>query len=119
MTHHEAEEFAAAWIAAWNSHSLDRILSHYTEDFEMSSPFIVQFLQEPSGCLVGKKAIRAYWELALTRMPDLHFELISLSIGVHSLALHYTNHQERLGTEVFWFNDNKLVYRAAAHYLMT
>ena len=27
--------FAAEWIAAWNSHDLERILAHYTDDFEM------------------------------------------------------------------------------------
>ena len=26
-----AFEFAEEWIASWNSHDLDRILSHYTE----------------------------------------------------------------------------------------
>ena len=36
-----AESFAAEWIEAWNSHDLDRILSHYTDDFVMSSPRIV------------------------------------------------------------------------------
>ena len=27
-----AEQFAAGWIAAWNGHDLDQILSHYTDD---------------------------------------------------------------------------------------
>ncbi len=118
MTDQEANQFARTWIEDWNSHSLDRILSHYTEDFAMSSPFIIEFLQEPSGCLVGKKAIRAYWQSALARMPELHFELTALYVGANSLAIHYTNQQGRLATEVFWFNESKLVFRAAAHYLM-
>lgn len=33
-----ALEFARDWIESWNSHDMDRILSHYTDDFEMSSP---------------------------------------------------------------------------------
>ena len=49
-----AEAFAAEWIAAWNSHDLERILSHYTEDFAMSSPGIVKLASEPSGTLKGK-----------------------------------------------------------------
>ena len=36
-----AEHFAADWIDSWNSHDLGRILSHYTDDFEMSSPIII------------------------------------------------------------------------------
>ncbi|MEI8247817.1 MAG: hypothetical protein WCI51_18415 [Lentisphaerota bacterium] len=37
-----ALEFATEWIAAWNSHDLNRVLSHYSEDFETSSPFIAK-----------------------------------------------------------------------------
>jgi ketosteroid isomerase-like protein len=50
-----AERFAKEWVAAWNSHDLDRILAHYDDDFEMSSPIITTFVGEPSGRLKGKK----------------------------------------------------------------
>ena len=33
-----AEEFARERIEAWDSHDLDRGLSHYSDQFEMSSP---------------------------------------------------------------------------------
>ncbi len=33
-----AQAFAEDWIASWNSHDMERILAHYTDDFEMSSP---------------------------------------------------------------------------------
>jgi len=55
-----AHRFAAEWIAAWNAHDLDRILAHYTEDIEMSSPIIRILADEPSGTLKGKPALRAY-----------------------------------------------------------
>ena len=35
-------EFAADWIDAWNSQDLERILAHYADNFEMSSPGIVK-----------------------------------------------------------------------------
>src|SRR5689334_20299084 len=60
-----AERFATEWIAAWNSHDLDRVLSHYADDFEMSSPIIAQIAGEPSGKLKGKKAVGAYWSSGL------------------------------------------------------
>jgi ketosteroid isomerase-like protein len=37
-----ADHFAADWIDSWNKHDLDRILSHYIDDFEMSSPVIIK-----------------------------------------------------------------------------
>ena len=32
--------FAEEWITAWNTHDLDRILSHYAEDIVFRSPVI-------------------------------------------------------------------------------
>ncbi len=63
-----AEYFAAEWIAAWNSRNLDRVLAHYTDDFEFSSPFIVKVVGEPSNILCGKQAVGAYWATALEPM---------------------------------------------------
>lgn len=117
MTRQWADKFASEWIEAWNSHDLDRILSHYTDGFEMSSPLIIQFMGEPSGRLVGKDQIRPYWQAALSRNPDLRFELVAVFIGANTLAIHYTNQKGRSGVEVFFFDDSGLVFRSAAHYL--
>jgi ketosteroid isomerase-like protein len=64
MTRSFADQFALEWIEAWNSHDLERILSHYAEDASMSSPFIAQIVGIPSGILQGKPALRAYWSAA-------------------------------------------------------
>jgi len=111
-----AEHFAADWIASWNAHDIERILSHYADDFEMYSPVIVQVAGEPSGTLRGKIAVGAYWKKALVLIPDLQFELLSVLVGVNSLTLYYKGARGRLAAEVFHFGlDNKVV-RAFAHY---
>ena len=110
-----AEHFAADWIAAWNAHDLDRVLSHYTDDFEMSSPIITKVANEPSGTLRGKAAVGAYWAKALQMLPDLHFELITTLLGVNSITLYYMG-ARGLAAEVFYFDTNGKVHRAAAHY---
>ena len=111
-----AEQFAADWIDSWNAHDLDRVLSHYADDFAMSSPFIVQMAGEPSGTLRGKTAVGAYWIKALELIPDLHFELISVLVGVTSIALYYRGAHGRLATEVFHFGAAQKVTSAFAHY---
>ena len=111
-----ADDFAQDWIASWNAHDLARVLSHYTDDFEMSSPFIAQFTGEPSSVLVGKDKIAAYWQTALQKLPDLHFDLLGVFTGASSLVIHYRTSFGRLATEVFFINHAGLVYRAAAHY---
>ena len=116
VTREFALRFAEEWIAAWNARDLERILSHYTDDFEMSSPVIVQLMGEPSGALKGKAAVGDYWSKALARLPDLHFELEGVYAGAASIVIHYRG-PRGLSAEVFWFDDGGKVYRAAAHYL--
>ena len=110
-----AEVFAADWIDSWNSHELSRILSHYTEDFEMNSPVIVDVVGELSGTLRGKQAVGAYWAIGLQLRPDLHFELISTLIGVNSITLYYRDHHG-LSADCFHFGSGQKVVRAYAHY---
>jgi ketosteroid isomerase-like protein len=85
----QAQQFASDWIAAWNSHDLDLILSHYTDDFEMSSPKIITLMNEPSGRLRGKSAVRSYWKHALELRPDLHFRFLEVFAGVDTICLRY------------------------------
>ena len=116
LTREFALRFAEEWIAAWNAHDLERILSHYTDDFEMSSSVIVTLAGEPSGTLRGRAAVRDYWSRALARTPDLHFDLLDVYVGASSVVIRYRGHRGP-SAEVFWFNDEGKVYRAAAHYL--
>lgn len=116
LTMEQAEEFAQEWIAAWNSHDLDRILSHYTDDFEMSSPVIAQVMAEPSGRLQGKERISVYWGRALERYPGLYFEKLHVLRGVDSVTIIY-NGVRGLSAEVFHFNVAGKVSAAYAHYL--
>ncbi len=111
-----AEHFASDWIDSWNSHDLPRILSHYADDFVMTSPKIIQLADEPSGTLHGKAAIGAYWAKALQLIPDLHFELITTLVGVNSVTLCYRGAQGRMAAEVFHFNQEQKVIQAFAHY---
>jgi SnoaL-like domain len=112
-----AEHFANDWIESWNSHDLDRILSHYSEDFEMSSPLIAQIAGEPSGTLNGKETVGAYWEKALTLIPNLHFELVTTLIGANSVTIYYRGHRG-MAAEVFHFNEAEKVIKAFAHYAL-
>jgi len=84
-----AEAFAREWIAAWNAHDLERILAHYAEDFEMTSPLIVERFGIANGTLKGKEAVRRYWSAGLASTPDLRFELREVAVGVNVIAILY------------------------------
>ena len=111
-----AEHFASDWIDSWNAHDLDRVLSHYANDFEMFSPIITQVTGEPSGMLRGKHAVGAYWKKALDLFTDLYFEPLSVLAVVNSVTLYYKGPRSRLAAEVFLFGADQKVMRAFAHY---
>jgi hypothetical protein len=116
MDHAFAEAFATEWIAAWNAHDLPRVLAHYAEDFEMTSPMIVAIAGEPSGRLRGRPAVGAYWRKALDLVPDLRFELVMVLAGVNSLTIDYVGVGGRRVAEVFHFGRDGEVAAAYAHY---
>ncbi len=40
---------AQEWLADWNAHNWERILAHYSEDVELSSPFVVKLTGRTEG----------------------------------------------------------------------
>jgi len=112
----QAQAYAREWVDSWNSHDLDRIMSHYAADFQMTSPFIVKLMNEPTGTIKGKEYVRAYWAKALERMPDLHFELIEVLASVDSIIIYYHAVLGKRAAEVLFFDGEGKVVRAVAHY---
>lgn len=111
-----ANRFAADWIAAWNSHDLDRVLAHYADDFEMNSPTIIRIAGEPSGRLKGKARVRAYWTQALRKFPDLRFEPVATLLGVNSVTLCYRGVNGVMSADAFVFGAGGKVVWSHAYY---
>jgi len=112
----EAQEFAREWIEAWNSHNINRILDHYSEDFEMTTPMIVLVMNDQTGTLKGKKNVKPYWEKALERVSDLRFELIDVFVSVNSLVIYYKAVLGKRAAEILFFGEDGKVNRSIAHY---
>ena len=114
-----ARAWAEEWIAAWNAGDLDRILSHYADDFSMTSPYIVERMGEASGTLTGKAAVGAYWAGGLAMQPPLHFVLIDVLAGVSSLAIHYASNRGRIVVEIIHFDSALAAIKGEAIYRPT
>lgn len=111
-----AHHFAAEWIESWNSHDLERVLSHYTEDFDMSSPFIKHIAGDHSGTLHGKHAVAEYWRAALVKFPELKFELMDVLWSVDTICLYYKSILGLRAVEWLRFNELGKVVQASGHY---
>jgi hypothetical protein len=118
MTEAEAQEFAQEWIAAWNSHDLERILRHYADAVEVTSPLVEVVLGPGRVTLTGKAAVREYWGAALAKYPDLHFRLFRAYAGPRSVVLHYQSVQALVSAECLEFDGAGLVRRVLAHYAL-
>lgn len=111
-----AQHFAQDWIAAWNARDIERVLAHYTDDFEMTSPLIVAVTGDAGGRLKGKAAVGAYWAKALERLPELRMELHEVYAGIDSVVIHYRGPRGE-SAETFFFDGAGKVLQAVAHYL--
>jgi ketosteroid isomerase-like protein len=114
MTESEATRFAEEWIAAWNSHDLERILSHYSEDIVFLSPVAAR--RVGNGRVKGIEALRAYWSVGLSSQPDLHFKLEQVLTGHDCLTILYTNHRGQRVSETCEFAAGGKVARSFACY---
>ena len=116
MTRDEAWNLANHWIAAWNAHDLDSIMTHYEDAIELTSPVAARLLGASGGRVVGKENLRAYFQRGLQAYPDLQFCLQDVLWGVNSVVLYYTN---QVGTHTGEFMEVSAlgtVSRVIAHY---
>lgn len=112
----QPREIAENWIESWNRRDLDAVLEHFSDDFEFSSPLISELAGESSGKLIGKAAVRNYWQAALARLPNLRFELVHVFSGVDCVTILYRGHRG-LCAEVLQFGRNNLALRGQALYM--
>ena len=95
---------------------MEKILAHYADDFEFTSPFIIHIANEASGQLRGKAAMRSYWEKAMAKRPKLHFTATSVLWGVRSVVINYSREDGNSASEWFELGADGKVVRSAAHY---
>ena len=112
----DAHKFAKDWIESWNSHNMDDILSHYSDEIEITTPMIKLAGGIESGSLKGKEKVRDYWKKALEKIPDLKFELYEVTSGINSVALFYKSVMNKKAIEVMFFNDQGKVNKMYALY---
>ena len=116
MTREDAWSLAQHWVAAWNAHDLDLIMTHYEDAVELTSPVAAQLLGTPDGKVVGKANLRAYFQRGLQAYPELHFSLEDVLWGVSSVVLYYVNHRGTHAGEFMELSATGKIARVVANY---
>jgi steroid delta-isomerase len=112
MQRSRAVHFAQSWIDAWNRRDVEQVLAMYADNLSFTSPTALETVGNPT--VVGKSALRDYWQNALARASDLQFVLdrIIWDAETRELAIVYTRHvngSSKQVIETFRFDAHDLV----------
>jgi ketosteroid isomerase-like protein len=116
MTRDAARNLANHWVAAWNAHDLDLIMTHYEDDIELTSPVAAGLLGTCDGKVVGKANLRAYFQRGLQANPELHFRLEDVLLGISSVVFYYTNQKGTRTAEFMELSVTGKVVQVVANY---
>ncbi|WP_156681025.1 YybH family protein [Sphingomonas profundi] len=104
----DPRQFAPDWVADWNRHDIEAILRHFHEDVVFASPIARAVIPESAGIVRGKAALRDYWRRALAKVPDLHFTLIDVYVGVGAIVIHHRDQRGGEANEVLTFEGTQV-----------
>jgi hypothetical protein len=107
MDQAEAQAFAQQWVKDWNAHDVDALLEHFTDDVVFTSPVAIRILGG-DGVIRGKAALRKYWSEGIRLIPDLHFEVLALYVGIKTLVINYRNQAGGVVSEVLTFEGTQV-----------
>ncbi len=111
------KEFARDWVGAWNAHDLEKILTHYSEDFTIETPMAAKLYPQSHGTVLGKSEVRKYWAIGLEKNPTLKFEILDVLVGVNSIGLYLINtSSNKKSVELMSFNNEMKVHKAIVIY---
>lgn len=114
LSREAAEHFVAVWIAAWNRHDLEAIMSMCHDDVEFESAFLVTMFDVPSGKLHGKAQLQRWFAKSLEG-GTIHIEPpIHVLVGIDTVCL-VESIGGTIAANVFTLDANGLIVRSIVH----
>jgi hypothetical protein len=82
-------QIALLWIDAFNTHNIEALLSLYDDNAQHYSPKLKVRIPESKGLIIGKSAMREWWEDAFQRLPHLHYDLEKVMTDSEQIFIEY------------------------------
>lgn len=115
----ELESIATSWFAAFNNKDLEGLLSLYNDDARHFSPKLKVRQPETNGLVIGKAAMRAWWQDAFDRLPTLCYKPTTLTANAERIFMEYIRCVEGEPdmniAEVLEVNDGKITASRVYH----
>ena len=119
MTTQANLSIAQAWFEAFNNHNLEKLLSLYDDEAAHFSPKLKVRQPETNGLIIGKSALRNWWQDAFERLPSLHYKATTLTANTDRVFLEYLrtveNENEMLVAEVLEIKEGKIIASRVYH----
>ncbi len=108
-----------AWLAAFNAHDVDALVTLYAEGATHTSPKIRALFPETGGRLVGKEALTTWWKDAKARLPNLRYEETAVTASEARVILEYVRYAPDEApmpvAEAFDVRDGKIIASRVYH----
>jgi predicted SnoaL-like aldol condensation-catalyzing enzyme len=119
MTPENLQSIAFKWFDAFNNHNLEQLLSLYDDIAEHYSPKLKIHKPETNGLVVGKQALRNWWQDAFDRLPSLNYKVTSLTANGDRVFMEYirsdAGEDDMLVAEVLIVRDGKIIASRVYH----
>jgi limonene-1,2-epoxide hydrolase len=83
------EAIAIKWFKAFNTHDLEKLLALYHNEARHFSPKLKIYKPETKGYIVGKNALREWWQDAFNRLPTLNYDVSLLTANDKAVFMEY------------------------------
>lgn len=112
-------EIATKWFQAFNDHNLEQLLALYHDEAEHYSPKLKIRQPETNGLVIGKSALRAWWQDSFDRLPTLSYKPTTFTTNEQRVFMEYVrsveNEVDMLVGEVLEIADGLIVASRVYH----
>ena len=119
MTPENLQSIAFKWFDAFNNHQLEQLLSLYDDDAEHFRPKLKIRKPETQGMIIGKQALREWWQDAFDRLPSLNYKVTSLTANGDRVFMEYVRsvdgEENMLVAEVLIVREGKIIASRVYH----
>lgn len=89
MIPHKNEVIALTWLEAFNTHNLEKLLALYHDEAKHFSPKLKIRKPETDGLIMGKTALREWWQEAFDRLPTLSYNVRTITANEARVFMEY------------------------------
>ena len=119
MNSKKNETIATKWFEAFNEHNLEKLLSLYHTDAKHFSPKLKIRKLETKGFVIGKKALREWWQDSFNRLPTLRYTPTSLTANNSAVFMEYLRQvdgeADLLVAEILEIENNLIIASRVYH----